>query len=129
MTNSLAQQLSTNQYLPFGYKLSQKNDHIGVQNTNTLEQLMDGELTREFYFQTRPFGTIYISVVTKLHISDQTWNTFLGTFSQDKDVELFVNKMLTKQDDKDLVGLIGNNLTRYPEVVGLVIMGDRIYNG
>lgn len=129
MTTSFVQQLSTNQYLPFGYKLSQRNDHIGVQNTNTLEHLMDGKLSREYYFQTRSFGNMYISVVTKLHISDQTWNTFIGTFSQDEDVEAFVNNMLTKQDDKDLVGLIGNNLTRYPEVVGLVIMGDRIYHG
>lgn len=120
---------STSQFLPFGYAFSQKNDHLGVRNTNTLEQLMDGLLQREYYFQTRSFGNVYLSVVSKLHISDQTWNAFMGTFAQDLEVESFINDLLNQQYDPELVGLIGNNLPKYPEIIGLVVMGETIYNG
>lgn len=129
MTTTFSPIQSTSQFLPFGFEFSQKNDHLGVSNTDILEQLMDGLLEREYYFQTRSFGRVYISVVSKLHISDQTWNAFMGTFAQDVEVETFINGLLNQQQDPELVGLIGNNLPKYPEIVGLVVMGETIYNG
>ena len=53
----------------------------------------------------------------------------MGTFTKDSDVEAFIDMMLNKQYDSDLLGLIGNNLPKYPEVIGVVIMGETIYNG
>lgn len=127
MTTTYALKQSTHQFLPFGIDLSKKDDHLGVYNSRILENLVDGELQREYYFQTRKFGTIYLSVVSKLVISDQTWNEFMGTFMQDKDIELFVDSMINNQADTDLLGLIGNNLPKYPDVLGLVLMGEAIY--
>ena len=51
----------------------------------------------------------------------------MGTFMQDKDIELFVDGMINNQSDTDLLGLIGNNLPKYPDVLGLVLMGEAIY--
>lgn len=129
MTTTFALRQSTHQFLPFGVDFSQKDDHIGVSNTQILEELIDGKSKREYYFQTRKFGNVYLSVTSKLVISDQTWNAFMGTFIKDKDVEHFIDGMINNQNDSELLGLIGNNLPKYPEILGLVIMGDAIYNG
>ena len=128
MTTTYAFRQSTHQFLPFGTNFSQKDDHLGVCNTQILEDLVDGEYPRECYFQTRKFGSVYLSVVSKLVISDQTWNAFMGTFTQDKDIEGFIDQMITTQNDQDLLGLIGNNLPKYPDVLGLVLMGEAVYN-
>lgn len=128
MTTTYALRQSTHQFLPFGVDYSKRDDHMGVHNSHVLEELVDGKLQREYYFQTRKFGTVYLTVVSKLVISDQTWNAFMGTFTQDSEIKLFVDGMLNKQNDRELVGLIGNNLPKYPEVVGLVVMGESIYN-
>ena len=53
----------------------------------------------------------------------------MGTFTKDADVEAFIDMMINKQYDSDLLGLIGNNLPKYPDVIGVVIMGETIYNG
>lgn len=129
MTSTYALRQSTHQFLPFGVDFSQKDDHIGVSNTQILEELIDGKAQREYYFQTRKFGNVYLSVTSKLVISDQTWNAFMGTFIKDKDVEQFIDGMINNQNDSELLGLIGNNLPKYPEILGLVVMGDAIYNG
>lgn len=129
MTATYALRQSTHQFLPFGIDFSQKDDHLGVRNTRLLEELIDGKLQREYYFQTRCFGSVYLTVVSKLVISDQTWNAFLGTFAQDTDVSEFIDVMLNNQLDTDLLGLIGNNLPKYPEVLGVILMGESIYKG
>ena len=129
MTATYALRQSTHQFLPFGIDFSQKDDHLGVRNTRLLEELIDGKLQREYYFQTRCFGSVYLTVVSKLVISDQTWNAFLGTFAQDTDVSQFIDTMLKNQLDTDLLGLIGNNLPKYPEVLGVILMGESIYMG
>lgn len=129
MTATYALRQSTHQFLPFGIDFSQKDDHLGVRNTRLLEELIDGKQQREYYFQTRCFGSVYLTVVSKLVISDQTWNAFLGTFAQDTDVSEFIDVMLNKQLDADLLGLIGNNLPKYPEVLGVILMGESIYKG
>ena len=128
MTTTHALRQSTHQFLPFGIDFSIKDDHLGVRNTYILEELIDGKLSREYYFQTRCFGRVYLTVVSKLVISDQTWNAFMGTFTKDADIEAFIDMMLNKQYDSDLLGLIGNNLPKYPDVIGVVIMGETIYN-
>jgi len=110
MTTNYALRQSTHQFLPFGLDFSQKDDHLGVYNTQVLEELVDGKIQREYYFQTRKFGAVYLSVVSKLVISDQTWNAFMGTFTKDRDVEEFIDSMINNQLDSDLLGLIGNNL-------------------
>ena len=129
MTTTYALRQSTHQFLPFGVDFSQKDDHLGVRNTQVLEELIDGNIQREYYFQTRKFGKVYLSVVSKLVISDQTWNAFMGTFTKDSDVEEFVDLMVNNQLDSELLGLIGNNLPKYPDVVGLILMGESIYKG
>jgi len=129
MTTTYALRQSTHQFLPFGVDFSQKDDHLGVYNTQVLEELIDGKIQREYYFQTRKFGKVYLSVVSKLVISDQTWNAFMGTFTKDRDVEEFIDLMVNDQLDSELLGLIGNNLPKYPDVVGLILMGESIYNG
>jgi hypothetical protein len=129
MTTTYALRQSTHQFLPFGVDFSQKDDHLGVYNTQILEELVDGKTKREYYFQTRTFGKVFLSVVSKLVISDQTWNAFMGTFTKDIDVEQFVDGMINNQSDSDLLGLIGNNLPKYPDVIGVIVMGEAIYNG
>jgi hypothetical protein len=129
MTTTYALRQSTHQFLPFGVDFSQKDDHLGVANTEFLENIVDGKVHREYYFQTRKFGNVYLTVTSKLVISDQTWNAFMGTFTKDKDVERFIDGMINNQADSDLLGLIGNNLPKYPDILGVVIMGARIYNG
>ena len=124
MTTTYALRQSTHQFQPFGVDFSQKNDHLGIHNTRVLEELVDGQLQREYYFQTRKFGNVHLSVVSKLVIS---WNAFMGTFTQDSDVENFIDQMINEQNDADLLGLIGNNLPKYPDVIGLVMMGESIY--
>ena len=110
-------QTSTHQFLPFGIDFSIKDDHPGG-NTHILEELID-DGSREYYFQTRCFGRVYLTVVSKLVILNQTWNAFMGTFTKDADVEAFIDMMINKQYDSDLLGLIGNNLPKYPDVVGV----------
>lgn len=127
MTTTHALRQSTHQFLPFGIDFSIKDDHLGVRNTYILEELIDGKLSREYYFQTRCFGRVYLTVVSKLVISDQTWNAFMGTFTKDADVKVFIDMMLNKQYDSDLLGLIGNNLPKYPDVLGVILMGESIY--
>ena len=129
MTATYALRQSTHQFLPFGIDFSQKDDHLGVRNTRLLEELIEGKLQREYYFQTRCFGSVYLTVVSKLVISDQTWNTFIGTFVKDTDVSKFIDAMLNNQIETDLLGVIGNNLPKYPDVVGVILMGEDIYNG
>lgn len=129
MTTTYALRQSTHQYLPFGVDFSQKDDHLGVANTQLLEELVDGNSKREYYFQTRQFGNVYLTVTSKLVISDQTWNAFMGTFTKDRDIEQFIDGMINNQADSDLLGLIGNNLPKYPDVLGVIIMGSAIYNG
>ena len=129
MTTTYALRQSTHQFLPFGIGFSKKDDHLGVSNTRILEELVDGKAHREYYFQTRQFGGVYLSVVSKLVISDQTWNGFMGTFTKDPDVQEFVDVMINNQLDSDLLGLIGNNLPKYPDVLGVVLMGESIYKG
>ena len=129
MTTTYVLRQSTHQFLPFGIDFSQKDDHLGVYNTQLLEDLVDGKSQREYYFQTRKFGNVYLSLVSKLVISDQTWNAFIGTFTKDKDVEEFIDRMINNQRDSELLGLIGNNLPKYPDVLGVIIMGKTIYNG
>ena len=129
MTTTYALRQSTHQFLPFGIDFSQKDDHLGVYNTQVLEDLVDGKTQREYYFQTRKFGNIYLSVASKLVISDQTWNAFMGTFTKDKDVEQFIDGMINNQTDSELLGLIGSNLPKYPDVFGVIMMGEAIYNG
>lgn len=53
----------------------------------------------------------------------------MGTFIQDLDIKQFVDGMINNQADTDLLGLIGNNLPKYPDVLGLVLMGEAIYKG
>lgn len=128
MKTTYALRQSTHQFLPFGIDFSQKDDHLGVYNTQVLEELVDGKSQREYYFQTRKFGNVYLSVTSKLVISDQTWNAFMGTFTKDKDVEEFIDGMINNQRDSELLGLIGNNLPKYPDVLGVIIMGETIFN-
>ena len=85
MTTTHALRQSIHQFLPFGKDFSVKDDHLGVRNTHILEELIDRKLSREYYFQTRCFGRVYLTVVSKLVISDQTWNAFMGTFTKDVD--------------------------------------------
>ena len=127
MTTTHALRQSTHQFLPFGIDFSIKDDHLGVRNTHIIEGLIDGKINREYYFQTRKFGSVYLTVVSKLIISDQTWNAFMGTFTKDSDVEEFIDSMLNNQYDPDLLGLIGNNLPKYPDIVGVILMGESIY--
>jgi hypothetical protein len=129
MTTTYALRQSTHQFSPFGIDFSKKDDHLGVHNTQVLEDLVDGKTHREYYFQTRKFGNVYLSVACKLVISDQTWNAFMGTFTKDSDVEGFIDGMINNQTDSELLGLIGNNLPKYPEVLGVIMMGETIYNG
>ena len=56
MTTTHALRQSTHQFLPFGIDFSIKDDHLGVRNTYILEELIDGKLSREYYFQTRYSG-------------------------------------------------------------------------
>lgn len=104
-----------------------KDDHLGVRNSYLLENIVDGENERSYYFQTRNFGNIYLSLVCKLVVSDQTWNTFLGSFIKDNEIDNFIKGMIFKQEDRDLLGLIGNNLPQFPEIIGLIVMGEAIY--
>ena len=39
-----------------------------------------------------------------------------------------IDQMINTQNDQDLLGLIGNNLPKYPDVLGLVLMGEAVYN-
>jgi hypothetical protein len=68
-----------------------------------------------------------LSLVCKLVVSDQTWNTFLGSFIKDNEIDNFIKGMIFKQEDRDLLGLIGNNLPQFPEIIGLIVMGEAIY--
>jgi len=127
MTTTYALRQSTHQFSPFGVDFLKKDDHLGVRNTRLLEELIDGKLQREYYFQTRQFGQVYLTVVSKLVISDQTWNAFMGTFIKDTDVHEFVDAMLNNQLESDLLGVVGNNLPKYPDVLGVILMGESIY--
>ena len=129
MITTYTQTHSIDQFMPFGVDFSKKNNHLGVHNTHILEELIDGNIEREYYFQTRKFGKIYLSVVSKLVISDQTWNLFMGTFTKDSDINEFIDVMINNQLDPELLGLIGNNLPKYPEIIGVMMMGNLIYNG
>ena len=127
MIKTYALRQSTHQFRPFGLDILKKDDHLGVRNSYLLENIVDGEGERSYYFQTRNFGNIYLSLVCKLVVSDQTWNTFLGSFIKDNEIDNFIKGMIFKQEDRDLLGLIGNNLPQFPEIIGLIVMGEAIY--
>tara|TARA_Y100000385_G_scaffold291697_1_gene371464 strand:- start:5952 stop:6341 length:390 start_codon:yes stop_codon:yes gene_type:complete len=127
MIKTYALRQSTHQFRQFSLDILKKDDHLGVRNSYLLENIVDGEGERSYYFQTRNFGNIYLSLVCKLVVSDQTWNTFLGSFIKDNEIDNFIKGMIFKQEDRDLLGLIGNNLPQFPEIIGLIVMGEAIY--
>ncbi len=127
MIKTYALRQSTQQFIPFGLDILKKDDHLGVRNTYLLENIVDGEGDCSYYFQTRNFGNIYLSLVCKLVVSDQTWNTFMGSFIKDNDIDNFIKGMISSQEDPDILGLIGNNLPQFPEIMGLIVMGEAIY--
>jgi hypothetical protein len=127
MFKTYALRQSTQQFRPFGLDIFKKDDHLGVRNSFLLENIVDGKGDRSYYFQTRNFGNIYLSLVCKLFVSDQTWNTFMGSFIKDNDIDNFIKEMISSQEDPDILGLIGNNLPQFPEIIGLIVMGEAIY--
>ena len=118
---------SINKFNNVGVNFLQKDDQFGGSNTIIIENIISGIDKRDYYFQTRKINNTYICIVTKLIISDQTWNKFFGTLLNDLDINRFIKKLFF-ENSPSLLGLVGNNLPKYPEIQGLIIMGSEIYN-
>ena len=118
---------SINKFNNVGVNFLKKDDQFGGSNTIIIENIISGIDKRDYYFQTRKINNTYICIVTKLIISDQTWNKFFGTLLNDLDINRFIKKLFF-ENSPSLLGLVGNNLPKYPEIQGLIIMGSEIYN-
>ncbi|MAJ97655.1 MAG: hypothetical protein CMD07_00035 [Flavobacteriales bacterium] len=118
---------SINKFNNVGVNFLKKDDQFGESNTIIIENIISGIDKRDYYFQTRKINNTYICIVTKLIISDQTWNKFFGTLLNDLDINRFIKKLFF-ENSPSLLGLVGNNLPKYPEIQGLIIMGSEIYN-
>ena len=127
MKNKFLLTNSINKFNNVGVNFLKKDDHFGESNTIIIENIISGIDKRDYYFQTRKINNTYVCIVTKLVISDQTWNKFFGTLLNDFDINRFIKKLFF-ENSPSLLGLVGNNLPKYPEIQGLIIMGNEIYN-
>ena len=127
MKNKFLLTNSINKFNNVGVNFLKKDDQFGESNTIIIENIISGIDKRDYYFQTRKINNTYVCIVTKLIISDQTWNKFFGTLLNDFDINRFIKKLFF-ENSPSLLGLVGNNLPKYPEIQGLIIMGSEIYN-
>ena len=127
MKNKFLLTNSINKFNNVGVNFLKKDDQFGESNTTIIENIISGIDKRDYYFQTRKINNTYVCIVTKLIISDQTWNKFFGTLLNDFDINRFIKKLFF-ENSPSLLGLVGNNLPKYPEIQGLIIMGSEIYN-
>ena len=127
MKNKFLLTNSINKFNNVGVNFLKKDDQFGESNTIIIENIISGIDKRDYYFQTRKINNTYVFIVTKLIISDQTWNKFFGTLLNDFDINRFIKKLFF-ENSPSLLGLVGNNLPKYPEIQGLIIMGNEIYN-
>ncbi len=127
MKNKFLLTNSINKFNNVGVNFLNKDDQFGESNTTIIENIISGIDKRDYYFQTRKINNTYVCIVTKLIISDQTWNKFFGTLLNDFDINRFIKKLFF-ENSPSLLGLVGNNLPKYPEIQGLIIMGSEIYN-
>ena len=127
MKNKFLLTNSINKFNNVGVNFLNKDDQFGESNTIIIENIISGIDKRDYYFQTRKINNTYVCIVTKLIISDQTWNKFFGTLLNDFDINRFIKKLFF-ENSPSLLGLVGNNLPKYPEIQGLIIMGSEIYN-
>ena len=127
MKNKFLLTNSINKFNNVGVNFLKKDDQFGESNTIIIENIISGIDKRDYYFQTRKINNTYVCIVTKLIISDQTWNKFFGTLLNDFDINRFTKKLFF-ENSPSLLGLVGNNLPKYPEIQGLIIMGSEIYN-
>ncbi len=127
MKNKFLLTNSINKFNNVGVNFLKKDDQFGESNTIIIENIISGIDKRDYYFQTRKINNTYVCIVTKLIISDQTWNKFFGTLLNDFDINRFIKKLFF-ENSPSLLGLVGNNLPKYPEIQGLIIMGNEIYN-
>tara|TARA_B100001248_G_C27220225_1_gene379932 strand:- start:367 stop:756 length:390 start_codon:yes stop_codon:yes gene_type:complete len=127
MKNKFLLTNSINKFNNVGVNFLKKDDQFGESNTIIIENIISGIDKRDYYFQTRKINNTYVCIVTKLVISDQTWNKFFGTLLNDFDINRFIKKLFF-ENSPSLLGLVGNNLPKYPEIQGLIIMGSEIYN-
>ena len=127
MKNKFLLTNSINKFNNVGVNFLKKDDQFGESNTIIIENIISGIDKRDYYFQTRKINNTYVCIVTKLIISDQTWNKFFGTLLNDFDINRFIKKLFF-ENSPSLLGLVGNNLPKYPEIQGLIIMGSKIYN-
>ena len=127
MKNKFLLTNSINKFNNVGVNFLKKDDQFGESNTTIIENIISGIDKRDYYFQTRKINNTYVCIVTKLIISDQTWNKFFGTLLNDFDINRFIKKLFL-ENSPSLLGLVGNNLPKYPEIQGLIIMGSEIYN-
>ena len=127
MKNKFLLSNSIHKFNNVGVNFLKKDDKFGESNTIIIENIISGIDKRDYYFQTRKINNTYVCIVTKLIISDQTWNKFFGTLLNDFDINRFIKKLFF-ENSPSLLGLVGNNLPKYPEIQGLIIMGSEIYN-
>lgn len=127
MKNKFLLTNSINKFNNVGVNFLKKDDQFGESNTIIIENIISGIDKRDYYFQTRKINNTYVCIVTKLIISDQTWNKFFGTLLNDFNINRFIKKLFF-ENSPSLLGLVGNNLPKYPEIQGLIIMGSEIYN-
>ena len=88
MKNKFLLTNSINKFNNVGVNFLNKDDQFGESNTTIIENIISGIDKRDYYFQTRKINNTYVCIVTKLIISDQTWNKFFGTLLNDFDINL-----------------------------------------
>ena len=109
MKNKFLLTNSINKFNNVGVNFLKKDDQFGESNTIIIENIISGIDKRDYYFQTRKINNTYVCIVTKLIISDQTWNKFFGTLLNDFDINRFIKKLFF-ENSPSLLGLVGNNL-------------------
>lgn len=99
------------------------SNDLGVQNTIRLEEALYGDHQKSYKYMGRPLGMANCILVAKRELNEWEWTQYMtDLLNGARDIRQFLHASLIQGQEKDVMNVIGNNLSSYPDVIGLVIL-------
>ena len=102
---------------------SYTSNELGVENTMRLERALYGTKDEQYKYLGRPLGLANCILVATKEINEWEWTQYMtDLLNGAKDIRQFLHTSLIQGQEKDVMNVIGNNLSNYPSIIGLVIL-------
>ena len=104
------------------YRQTASNE-LGASNTELLERALYGDYKEKLVYMGRPLGLANCILVATRELNEWEWTQYMtDLLNGARDIRQFLHASLIRSYEKDVMNVIGNNLSQYPDILGLVIL-------